>query len=47
MVHLEDGEQGFEAGLRVDTRAGSAVRGFIVEYQGRSGRRGRRKQGQS
>ena len=41
-VHLEDGGQGFEAGLRVDTGAGGAVRGFAAERRGAPGRGGRR-----
>ena len=46
-VHLEDGWEGFEAGLRVDTRAGGAFKGFTAECHGGSGRRGRRRRGQS
>jgi hypothetical protein len=41
VVHLEDGEQGFEAGLRVNVRAGSVFRGFTAECCGGSGKRGR------
>jgi hypothetical protein len=44
-VHLEDRGEGFEAGLRVNTRAGSVFRRFTVERHSRSGRRGQRRQG--